>query len=175
VEALTFLAKTDADQVRLEMQPVELGELIRESFEDAIVLAEPHNVQVSLLTCDDLTIRGDRHRLRQVLLNLVDNAVKYNRHGGTVTMSLQRMNDSAVIEIVNTGKGVSAEAQEQVFDRFMRGDNAVMSAIDGSGLGLTIARWIVQSHCGAIQFISVPDQQTTVRVCLPLDNVVSAV
>jgi signal transduction histidine kinase len=50
-----------------------------------------------------------------------------------------------------------------------------MSAIDGSGLGLTIARWIVQSHCGAIQFISVPDQQTTVRVCLPLDNVVSAV
>lgn len=168
VEGLTLLAKADAGLVELKFQPVRLGELVREHFEDAQVLAEPHQVKVGLLTCEDLTVSGDRHRLRQLLLNLVDNAVKYNRPGGAVIMSLRRNEDKAEIEIINTGKGVPSEMQARIFDRFARGDNALTGAVEGSGLGLSIVQWIVHAHHGTIQFTSEPNKQTSVVVRIPL-------
>jgi signal transduction histidine kinase len=168
VEGLTLLAKADAGLVELKLQPVRLGELVREHFEDAQVLAEPHQVKVGLLACEDLTVSGDRHRLRQLLLNLVDNAVKYNRPGGAVIMSLRRVDDKAEVEIINTGKGITPELQARVFDRFARGDNALSGAVEGSGLGLAIAQWIVHAHHGTIQFTSEPNKQTSVVVRLPL-------
>jgi signal transduction histidine kinase len=168
VDALTLLAKADAGQVPLELRPVRLGELVGECFEDAQVLAEPHGVKVTLLDWDDLTIHGDRHRLRQLLLNLVDNAIKYNVRGGTVTLSLQREGLAAVLEIVNTGKGVPPEQQAHIFERFVRGDNARLSGVEGSGLGLAIVQWIVHAHGGTITLGSVPGATTTVRVTLPL-------
>jgi two-component system phosphate regulon sensor histidine kinase PhoR len=108
--------------------------------------------------------------LRQLLLNLVDNAIKYNRPGGTVTLSLRHTASLAEMQIVNTGKGVAPELQTRVFDRFVRGENALGSAVEGSGLGLTIARWIVQAHGGTIELNSQTGGTTTVRVQLPLAN-----
>jgi len=167
VDALTLLRKADAGQVSLEHEPVRLKELIEESYEDAKILAEPHRVKASLSECADLTVVGDRHRLRQLLLNLVDNAVKYNVPDGTVSLGLRRAGDLAEIEIVNTGDGIPPSLQPRVFDRFVRGDEARRNAIDGCGLGLTIARWLAHAHHGTIELVSAPGRTKAV-VRLPL-------
>jgi len=168
VDALTFLTKADSGLVVLERKPIALAELVRESFEDAQILAEPGRVKATLAECHEAEVFGDRDRLRQLLLNLTDNAIKYNQPGGLVQMALRKVGDQAQIEITNTGKGIPPELQARLFERFVRGDEARSRAIEGCGLGLSICRWIVQAHQGSIQISSIPDQTTTARVSLPL-------
>ncbi len=170
VDGLTLLAKADAGQVALQFETLRLDELVRDDFADAQILAEPHSIQVELTTCEEISMRGDRHRLRQLLLNLADNAVKYNVPQGGVIMSLMKSGDFAQFKIVNTGAGIPPEILPRVFDRFFRGDPAHESTIDGCGLGLSIAQWIVSAHGGTIQIESVPSKLTTVTVRLPLDT-----
>ena len=167
VDGLTLLAKADAGQVTLQMEPVQLDELVHDSFADAEILAEPQHIRVELADCEKISLRGDRHRLRQLLLNLADNAVKYNQPRGSVTMALRRSNGSAELTIANTGPGIAPEALPRVFDRFFRGDPAHNSATEGCGLGLSIARWIVTAHGGAIRIASEPAKLTTITVTLP--------
>lgn len=167
VDALALLAKADAGQLALAQESVRLDELVRDSFADAELLAAPHRVRVELSACDETTVRGDRHRLRQLLLNLTDNAIKYNQPQGLVTIALVRNNGSAELTISNTGTGIVPEKLPRVFDRFYRGDSAHNSAIEGSGLGLSIAQWIVKTHGGVIQIASEPAGLTTVAVKLP--------
>jgi signal transduction histidine kinase len=168
VDALTLLTKADAGQIALNPEPVRLDELVREAFEDAQLLARPYNVDVSLTSCDGATISGDRHRLRQLLLNLTDNAVKYNKTNGLVRMELNRNNGDAVFMIRNTGAGIPAESLSRVFDRFFRGDASHGKETDGCGLGLSISQWIVSAHGGTIRIESTPEKLTTVTVYLPL-------
>jgi signal transduction histidine kinase len=170
VDGLTLLAKADAGQIALAMEPVRLDELMRDNFADAQILAEPQGVQVELAACEEITVRGDRHRLRQLLLNLADNAVKYNQPQGKVTMSLRRVDNAAEFTITNTGAGISAEILPRVFDRFFRGDPAHSHTVDGCGLGLSIAQWIVSAHNGTIKIESAAMKPTTVTVRLPLDT-----
>ena len=106
MDGLALLTKADAGQVALRLEPVRLDELVRESFADAKILAQPFGIGVSLSGCEDMTIQGDRHRLRQLLLNLTDNAVKYNQPGGTVAISLRRDGAAAELRIANTGAGL---------------------------------------------------------------------
>jgi signal transduction histidine kinase len=174
VDGLTLLAKADAGQITLALEPLRLDELVRDNFADAQILAEPRGVKVELETCEEISVRGDRHRLRQLLLNLADNAVKYNQPKGSVTMNLRRVENVSEIKIANTGAGIPPEILPRVFDRFFRGDPAHESAIDGCGLGLSIAQWIVSAHGGTIQIESLPSKLTTVTVRLPLDMTVKA-
>ena len=169
VDGLTLLAKADAGQVALRLEPVRLDELVRDNFADLQILAEPQGIKVTLETCDEFILRGDRHRLRQLLLNLADNAVKYNLPQGSVTVNLRRTGEGAELSIANTGAGIPAELLPRVFDRFFRGDSAHGNEVDGCGLGLSIAQWIVSAHDGAIKINSVPEQLTTVTVRLPLE------
>jgi len=168
VDGLTLLAKADAGQITLAFEPVRLDELVRDNFADAQILAEPQAIQVELTTCEEISVHGDRHRLRQLLLNLVDNAVKYNQPHGGVIMSLLKSGDMAQFTIVNTGAGILPEILPRVFDRFFRGDPAHSPTTDGCGLGLSIAKWIVSAHNGTIEIGSVPSKLTTVTVHLPL-------
>ncbi len=169
VDGLTLLAKADAGQIRLAVEAIRLDELVRDNFADAQILAEPHSVKVELANCEEISVLGDRHRLRQLLLNLADNAIKYNQPQGEVTMHLHRADNSAEFTITNTGAGISTEILPRVFDRFFRGDSPHGSTIDGCGLGLSIAQWIVAAHGGTIQIASVPSKITTVTVRLPFD------
>jgi len=168
VDGLTLLTKADAGQVALAREPLRLDELVRDALDDAHILAQPHRVAVSLDGCEPLTISGDRHRLRQLLLNLTDNAVKYNKPGGSVTLGLRRVGDSAEFTIANTGPGIPPEELARVFDRFFRGDDSHNNEVDGCGLGLSIAQWIVTSHGGAIRMASQLGAITTVTIRLPL-------
>ncbi len=167
VDGLTLLAKADAGQIALQLETVRLDELVRDNFADLQILAEPHGIKVELESCEEISVHGDRHRLRQLLLNLADNAVKYNQPQGRVTMSLRRVEDVAEFTITNTGAGIPAEILPRVFNRFFRGDAAHGNAVDGCGLGLSIAQWIVSAHGGKIQIASVPSQSTIVTVQLP--------
>lgn len=170
VDGLTLLARADAGQVELKLEPVGLDELVRDNFADAQILADPQHIRVELDGCEPLTVRGDRHRLRQLLLNLADNAVKYNQPQGRVTMGLRRADGAAEFTIANTGTGILPESLPRVFDRFYRGDPAHSHAVDGCGLGLSIAKWIVLAHQGTIRIESGPSKLTTVTVRLPLDT-----
>lgn len=168
VDGLTLLTKADAGQIALAREPVRLDELVRDAFADAQILAQPRAVQVTIAACDEATVRGDRHRLRQLLLNLTDNAVKYNQLNGTVTLALRCAEKAAEFTIANTGAGIPPELQARVFERFSRGDASHGNTIDGCGLGLSIAQWITTAHGGTIRVESEPDKLTTVTVRLPV-------
>jgi len=168
VDSLSLLARADAGQLAVAQEPVRLDELVRESFADAQMLALPARLQVELGACDEATVRGDRHRLRQLLLNLTDNAIKYNQAEGRIAIGLSRRNGTAELTITNTGPGIPPEKIPRVFDRFYRGDTAHNSAVEGSGLGLSIAQWIVNAHKGTISVASEPQKLTTITVNLPV-------
>jgi signal transduction histidine kinase len=166
VDGLSLLTRADAGQVSLAFAPVRLDELVREAVEDAQHLAQGQKVQVSLTACEELSVRGDRHRLRQLLLNLTDNAIKYNWPNGTVTIALRCVGDSAELAIANTGPGMPPDLRSRAFDRFFRGDASHDNAVEGSGLGLSIAQWIVHAHGGSIRIESEETALTTVTVSL---------
>jgi len=168
VDGLTLLARADAGLVPLEFEDVPLDDLVRESFADAQILAQVDQIELKLTACEALRVRGDRHRLRQMFLNLVDNAVKYNKSGGRITMGLLRSDGNAEFVITNTGPGIAPENLPRVFDRFFRGDPAHGNTIEGTGLGLSIAQWLVSAHRGTIKLESQPASVTTVTVRLPL-------
>jgi len=168
VDGLTLLTRADAGQIALAREPVRLDELLREACADAQSLARPYDIQVSVTACSELTVAGDRHRLRQLLLNLTDNAIKYNDRAGTVTLSLRRVDGTAEIAVTNTGPGIPAEVLPRVFDPFYRADASHSQAVEGCGLGLSIARWIVAAHGGCIHIASEPPRFTTATVQLPL-------
>jgi signal transduction histidine kinase len=168
VDGLTLLTRADAGLVALAAAPLALDGLVRDSYADAQILAQAAGITVELTVCDEAIVRGNPHRLRQLLLNLADNAVKYNQPGGSVTMALRRVGDNAQFTVSNTGPGIAAEALPRVFDRFFRGDPAHSKDVDGCGLGLSIAQWIVSVHNGEIRVDSMPSKMTTVTVRLPL-------
>jgi signal transduction histidine kinase len=170
VDALTFLAKADAGQLALAQEPVALDVLVRDSFADAQLLAASRGLHVELNSCEPVTLRGDRHRLRQLLLNLTENAIKYNDPQGRIAMALHRKNGTAELTISNTGPGIQPEKVARVFDRFYRGDPAHNNAVEGCGLGLSIAQGIVRAHGGTIDLTSDPGKLTTVRVKLPVSD-----
>jgi signal transduction histidine kinase len=168
VDGLTLLTRADAGLVALSREPVRLDELVREAFEDAQVLARPARVKVQLDDCQDVTVAGDRHRLRQLLLNLSDNAIKYNHPEGTVKMGLSRANGHAVLTIQNTGQPIPPEILPRLYERFFRGDPAHGNQVEGSGLGLSIAQWIVTAHHGSIKVASDAPGGTIATVHLPI-------
>lgn len=170
VDNLALLAKADAGLVTLEHEEVRLDELVREAFDDAGVLGARLALKVELGNCEQITVRGDRHRLRQVLLNLVDNAVKYNEPRGSVALDLQRNGDQAVVTVTNTGPGIPPAQLPRVFDRFYRGDAARRTRADGCGLGLSIAQWVITAHGGVIHLASEPNGPTIATVKLPLNS-----
>ncbi len=167
VDNLSLLTRADAGQVTLSLGPVRLDELVRETVEDLQHLGQGQEIEIVLAACEAVTVRGDRHRLRQMLLNLADNSVKYNARGGQVNVSLRQVSSDAEMVISNTGQGVAPELQARVFERFFRGDASHSSAVEGSGLGLSIVQWIVEAHRGTVHFDSDVGGPTTVTVRLP--------
>lgn len=167
VGQLSFLARADAGLMSLNVEPVALHDLACDLAEEATLLAAGSGITVELSACAPIHVRADRMRLRQVLLNLADNAVKYNIRNGSIEMILKRGGDEAVVAIRNTGTALASELRDRVFERFFRGDPAHNNAIEGSGLGLSIAKSIVEAHGGRIGYAVLPDGRTEVSVAIP--------
>ena len=169
VDGLAFLAKADAGRAVLQRVPVRLDELLADAHADAQVLAEPRRITVELTAVEPCTLLADRHRLRQLLLIVIDNAVKYNLPGGRVSLALHPLPSEVELTCANTGPGIPADKLRLVFDRFYRVENAASAQEEGCGLGLAIAEWIVRAHGGEIEIQSVPNQVTRLTVRLPLE------
>jgi signal transduction histidine kinase len=137
VESLMILIKTESGRLAFQLSNIVLDEMVLGLTEDARVLASKKKITVEILRMDPVIIRGDAGRLRQLFLNLIENAIKYTPQRGTVSFSLTRENDQAIVSISDTGIGIPKKDVEKVFDRFYR----VKSDGTGSGLGLAIAKW----------------------------------
>src|SRR5262245_17311167 len=118
VEGLLLLSRADAGVLRMDHKPVDLAELVIEVGEHARVLAEARGVALELKSVAPVIVRGDREHLRRLILNLVDNGIKYTPAGGRVTLSLDHDDAGAALRVADTGIGLSSEAQEQIFQRF---------------------------------------------------------
>ncbi|MCX6876034.1 MAG: ATP-binding protein [Verrucomicrobia bacterium] len=169
VGQLTFLATADAGLLDPANEAVALHELVSDLADEAAILASGGGIAVTLTACEPVMIRGNRMRLRQLLLNLADNAVKYNQAGGKVEISLTTRRNEAVFHISNTGPTLRPMLVERVFERFFRGDAAHGRAVEGSGLGLSIAKSIVEAHHGEIRYEVPPAGRTQVTVTLPVE------
>lgn len=170
VNQLTFLAQTDAGRQSLTLGTVPLHELVADAAEDTTQLAASNNISVALNVCEPCTLQADSMRLRQLLVILVDNAVKHNQPKGSVSIALRRMEDRAELRITNTGPVLADKDRQRVFQRFFRGDKSHGTRTEGSGLGLSIAEFIVRAHGGSIVLESPHEGVNEVVVCLPLEK-----
>lgn len=162
---LLLLARADAGGLPLARQVVELDNVFFEVYRQVGLLQK--SVEVSVTGMDQVRVRGDADRLKQLLINLVDNAVKYTPAGGEVHLSLSQADGWAQIKVSDTGIGIPAEDLPYIFDRFYRVDRARSRSQGGSGLGLSIAKWIAQAHGGDLQAESELGIGTTFTVTLP--------
>jgi signal transduction histidine kinase len=165
VADLLLLAQADAG-LKLHLQPVELDTLLLDVYRQAQVMARDSGVAVRLGAEDQAIVQGDADRLRQLLLNLADNAIKYTPTGGEVTLTLHRNNGWVEIEVEDTGVGIAPEDLPHIFDRFYRADRS-RARPGGSGLGLSIAQWIAQAHEGRLTAASEPGRGSTFTLLLP--------
>jgi len=170
VENLLMLSKADLGRLELHREPVSLHEILRELYEDGEILAEKKNITVILQRADEVCVMGDKVRLRQLFLNIIDNAIKYTPERGSVFLELQQSNGTAIISIRDTGIGIPKEEIPKIFDRFYRVDKARSRAMGGSGLGLSISKWIADAHGGRIDVQSEPQKGSTFTVYLPINT-----
>ena len=163
---LLLLARADTGGLPLRHEPVELDNVLFEVYRQISRIEKP--VTVELTAVDQAMIMGDEDRLKQLILNLVDNAIKYTQPGGMVRLSLAKDSGWAQLIVSDTGIGIPAEDLPHIFERFYRVDKARSRAQGGSGLGLAIAKWVVQAHGGAIKVDSTVGVGTTFTVTLPI-------
>jgi two-component system, OmpR family, sensor kinase len=168
VGGLLMLAQAESGNLPLNFQPVELDLLVTEVFQEMHIIAGG-KVRVHLTEIDQMQVNGDRDRLKQVLINLVANAIQYTPQGGDVYLSLVRVGDQARIICRDTGPGIPAEDQPYIFERFYRAEKSrTRGKTTGFGLGLSITKWIVDRHNGRIEVSSKEGQGTTFAIWIPL-------
>jgi heavy metal sensor kinase len=168
VEGLLLLARSEARALKMDLQPVDLLSLVEEVHAQSNVSANSRSVMLALGSRAPLSIQGDKDHLRRALLNLVDNAIKYTPAGGGVTLSLERKDHWACMVVEDTGIGIPEEEQSRIFARFYRSQEALSMAEGGYGLGLCIARSIVETHGGKIEIESAPGRGSKFTLLLPL-------
>lgn len=168
INDLLVLARADEDQMPLDHEPVRLDLLTCDVVDTMEPLANERGIKLQLQTLEPATVTGDTARLIQVLMGLVDNALAYTNAGGTVSLNVETRDDVACLTVRDTGIGIDEEDRAHIFERFYRADPARSRAAGGSGLGLSIAHWIVQAHSGALTVESQVGQGSTFTVTLPL-------
>ena len=168
VGGLLLLAQAESGKLSLNMKPVELDTLLLEVFHEMRVLAGG-KLHIKMADIDQAQVNGDRDRLKQVLLNLVGNAIQYTPQGGEVILSLAKIGEQVRIIVHDTGPGIPEEDLPFIFERFYRAEKSrTRSKISGFGLGLSIAQWIVENHGGVIKVESKEGEGTTFAIWLPL-------
>ncbi len=164
---LLLLARFDAGKTQLEFLPVDFSAQVTEAIEDAELMAAPARIKIATIVAPELRVTGDAVLLRRVLLNLVDNAVRYNQPNGELRFELKAEGAEVVFSLANTGRGIPAEKHAELFQRFFRLDSDRNRASGGSGLGLSLCRAIVQAHKGSLALGRADETWTEFIVRLP--------
>ena len=167
VDDLLNLTRADAGHVRLQVREFYLNDLVVECCRSMQVLAGAKRISLECRGGEDTAYRGDEELLRRMVLNLLDNAIRYTPPGGRVAAALERDGTAVRILVSDTGIGIAPDAAPHVFDRFYRGDCARSRQDGGFGLGLSIVKWVAESHRGRVELDSSPGVGSTFSVLLP--------
>ncbi len=168
VESLFALSRLDAGDAGGGWQRLDLAELASTTAEQMSLLATDKDIRVSCELTPGLAVQGDRARLKQVIVNLLDNAIKYTARGGHIALSVRREGAWAVLEVTDDGIGIPPEALPQVFKRFFRVDSSRSREPGGAGLGLAIVKSICSAHGAEVEVQSTAGKGSTFRVRQPL-------
>jgi two-component system, OmpR family, sensor kinase len=170
VEDLFTLTRADAGQYPLQPRDFYLDELVGECMHSARTLALAKKISLNLEESSESPIHADESLLRRMILNLLDNAIKYTPEGGRVTVTCKRVADEYVVAITDTGGGIPVELQPRIFERFFRADKARSRTENdgsGAGLGLSISRWIAEAHHGRLELTRSDSTGSTFTAYLP--------
>jgi heavy metal sensor kinase len=167
VGELLTLARADDGQQLLSAEPLDLANLVHSVVDTMQPLAEQRGVRLTQAVDSTSLVHGDQTRLSQLLINVVDNGLRYTPRGGTVAVGVGLENTSAVVRVSDTGVGIAADHLPHVFERFYRVDAARARADGGSGLGLAICRWIAEAHGGSLAVNSELERGSTFTLRLP--------
>lgn len=168
ISDLLLLARVDENKMPLEREVVRFDRLVADVAATMELLATEKNITLSVEAGESAPVLGDEARLIQVIMNLVDNAVKYTGEGGSVTLRVHVKDGSVYLSVSDTGTGIGPEHLEHIFERFYRVDPSRSLAAGGTGLGLSIVEWVVRAHGGTISVASKAGQGSTFTVQLPL-------
>ena len=167
VDQLLTMARLDAGEAFLELSRFDLSALVRTTVEHMRLLADEKKLSLKIEAAKPIQVEGDQSRLQQVVVNLLDNAIKYTPQGGSVTVSVDTEENAAVLKVTDTGIGISEAAQTHIFERFYRTDKARSRRLGGTGLGLSIVKSIGAAHGGQVSVHSTEGRGTTFRFAIP--------
>ncbi|OGP78593.1 MAG: hypothetical protein A2V86_01640 [Deltaproteobacteria bacterium RBG_16_49_23] len=194
VEDLLLLSKADIGEIRLNKEDINLTRFLSGLTEQMKILAQPKNIRIETSNhhtegvaegVEEIHVLGDSLRMRELFINLIDNGIKYTEEGGSILITLtketgdflsplippeKRIREFAKVIVADTGIGIAQEDQERIFNRFFRVDKARSREQGGSGLGLSICKWIVEAHRGEIAVQSEPGKGSSFIVKLPLHS-----
>jgi len=168
IDDLLDLTSIESGRLALRLEPVPLAELADDTLDMVQSAAQRHDLRLQRAPCAGLAALADRKRLRQVMLNLLTNAIKYNRPGGSVQVSAQADGDQVRIAVSDTGEGLTPDECAHLFEPFNRLRHAHSSHVEGTGIGLTVTQGLVGLMGGRIEVQSVPGQGSTFTVVLPM-------
>jgi signal transduction histidine kinase len=174
VSDLLFAAQVQAGRITLEKGLVSIPELLDQAVAAALTTAATRQIEVNVHACDQAEVIGDRQRLAQVIDNLLSNALKFTSANGSVGISVIAREDTVLIEVEDSGIGISPADQRKLFTRFFRTEAVMRKAIQGTGLGLSIVKAIVEAHGGEISVESAEGEGATFRIVLPLAAAVAS-
>lgn len=167
VNNLLTIAKTDIN-IEPEFEDIRLHEIINEKFRQTRHIADEKEIELKLLKNEEIIVKGDPLQIRQLILNLIENAIKYTHEKGSVAISLEKYEGNALIKVSDTGVGIAKEDMPHIFDRFYRVDKGRARTEGGTGLGLSICRQIAASHGGRIEVESEVGKGSTFMVYIPM-------
>ncbi len=168
VESLLAISRLDAGEAKMDKTRLDLGELVASTADEMRLLAEEKSIGLRTHVATGIQVEGDRTRLQQVIVNLIDNAIKYTQQGGKVEISVGGEGNTAVLEVSDNGPGIPSHALPHVFERFYRTDKARSRASGGAGLGLSIVKAICAAHNAEVKVSSQEGRGSRFRVELPL-------
>jgi heavy metal sensor kinase len=176
VEDLFTLTRADSGQYPISQEDVYLEEVVADCAHSARTLAREKNIELSVDAASECLVRGDRELLRRMILNLLDNAIKYSAEGGRVNVACLTTTTTCQVHVTDTGPGIPPELRDRIFERFFRADPARSRSgrEGGAGLGLSIALWIAQAHHGQLELASSDAKGSHFAVFLPGPGVAHA-
>jgi two-component system OmpR family sensor kinase len=170
VESLLAISRLDSGGAGIEHHPLDLAALSRMTADQMQLLASEKQISLTCESTGSVQAIGDETRIKQVLVNLLDNAIKYTRTNGHVVVSVEAQGNSALLTVTDDGVGIPAESLPHVFERFYRAEKARSRGCEGFGLGLSLVEAVCRAHGGEASIESTEGQGTTVRVRLPLPD-----
>jgi heavy metal sensor kinase len=167
INQLLTLARAESGDVKIVKEHVSLSSMVQTLTEELEPVAQSKNLRLSANCTPNVVVDGDSAWIERIVLNLVDNAIKFTKPGGHIEVSVSQNGDSATLEVQDNGVGIPHDAISHIFERFYRTDPSRSNRADGAGLGLSLVKWAVDQHDGTIEVDSTPQLGTRVRVKLP--------